>query len=325
MKTKLLLLSGALFASSTMLFSQFIPGQDQFIGGNPTGSNPTYNTDVIGNPSVFEIHGATVSYGNVADDIKENDTMTIRIFSEYFDNLLSDSKLLGTVMGDLFITTTPVLPDLSGNPATINDIVDNDAWTHVVDLTGAKGSAAASTTADLFELGASPDFKDSTEFGLSSASGIFREEQVVEYLTGGTDVGDATVEILDVTSAIIAESIGSGFSVGDLDNQFDFSTLSGSLTGSTNEMGETIGTNDKYLEITLTAIPDSLRPVVENGAIVSGQTLGFQWAMTCANDIAQWTIENDLTPVPEPATVALLTMLGLGYIVYRRRKHVVVA
>ncbi len=51
----------------------------------------------------------------------------------------------------------------------------------------------------------------------------------------------------------------------------------------------------------------------------SFETLGFHWAMTCGNDVMEfeWTNTN---PVPEPQTIALFGVLGMGgYLFIRRR------
>lgn len=317
MITKALSLGGALCLTASLLFSQAETlSPDRYVGGDPTSTNPAYQGDVIGESSIFEIHGARTILNDQGNADPLDDTMTIQIFSEYFDDILNNSSgLLNTRMGDLFISTNGLSTDLSGDPETSNDTLVFDGWTHVIDLTNLVGSGAENTVSSIYEidpdtasLAASNDLYTSDDL----TNGIYRGEQVVEYVSGGTEAGFASVSIKSVGSLLAATVAG-------LDDPQDLPPSTGF---DTNIEGETIDSSDKYLEIVLNTVPDSLKPQLslDGSSIISGETLGFQWAMTCANDITQWLVQNDLTPVPEPATIALVTMLGLGFIVYRRRR-----
>ena len=51
------------------------------------------------------------------------------------------------------------------------------------------------------------------------------------------------------------------------------------------------------------------------------ETLGFHWTMTCGNDVMEFEWTN-VTPIPEPQTVAIYGVLAMGACLYLRRKLV---
>ncbi|MEE4241061.1 MAG: PEP-CTERM sorting domain-containing protein [Desulfopila sp.] len=66
---------------------------DTYIGGNPTHSSYV-GADVIGDDALFDVSKMEVSFDSP-------NTMTVDIFSQYFDNI----GKFGTELGDLFIST----------------------------------------------------------------------------------------------------------------------------------------------------------------------------------------------------------------------------
>lgn len=71
---------------------------DNYIGANPTGSYPQWETaDVIGAESNFQIHGMDIGFTG-------QNLSTVKIHTEYVKPL-SDIGASGTKLGDLFIST----------------------------------------------------------------------------------------------------------------------------------------------------------------------------------------------------------------------------
>lgn len=86
---------------------------DNYWGGNPTHS--AYEQDVIGEDSVFNLTQGTVSYDALSN------TLNVQVHGNYFDDILrDDSDLLGTTMGDLFISTDGLSWETGGS-ATLDD------------------------------------------------------------------------------------------------------------------------------------------------------------------------------------------------------------
>lgn len=89
--TTLFLLAGALSAQAYTI-------DDNYIGANPSGSYPQWETaDVIGATGTFQVHGMDIGFSGY-------NLSTVKIYTEYVKPL-SDIGALGTKLGDLFIST----------------------------------------------------------------------------------------------------------------------------------------------------------------------------------------------------------------------------
>ena len=291
-------------SSSTNLISV---QPDQYIGGNDDGDFGTNytGTDLIGNAGVFEVHGTLTEF--ILDSQGVVDGLKISVFSEYFDNILSGSGLLGTNMGDILISDAGINNDLNGDPITEEDDLTGDSWDYVVNLPETTGTSVGN--ADVLGV-TNADLDDS----FVNTAGDFRDSQYVQL-----DQDSNSATSTGVTASWEIKTVGSLASDPQVQALDDPQDLAPSTGDDTNISGASIGSNDKYLEVVFT-LPADLQPTIGDVS-----TLGFQWAMTCANDVTQWEVTYDATPVPEPAAIAFLTMLGLGLIVYRRRKQATAA
>ena len=87
-----------LFILAGTLSAQAYTIDDNYIGANPSGSYPQWETaDVIGTPSIFQIHGMDIGFTG-------QNLSTVKIHTEYVKPL-SDIGASGTTLGDLFIST----------------------------------------------------------------------------------------------------------------------------------------------------------------------------------------------------------------------------
>lgn len=124
-----LLLIGVSSLLGTALSGQFF-APDEYIGAAPTHTSYV-GLDRIGEASVFEVIGYRTDQDTVAD------TLTISIKSTYFDNFRDNTNLLGTTMGDLFISTNGL--SWSTQAETLNDsfaIAGSTKWDYGVVLPG---------------------------------------------------------------------------------------------------------------------------------------------------------------------------------------------
>lgn len=179
MKTHTLVLLAITGSIATPAISQVV-FTDDYWGGVPTNAN--YNLDVIGESTVFDITGATLSLGA--------NSLTINIAANYFDNILNNSSsLLGTQMGDLFISTDG-LEWTTGGAATLNDYFgsgNETTWEYAVVLDPRKNNqglldvfkdgepnADNAISSEIFEV-----YED--QILLSAANGIYRANQEYAY------------------------------------------------------------------------------------------------------------------------------------------------
>lgn len=264
LKIALSLTAGTLIAS-TAAQAQFT-GTDEYWGGTPTSNKAKWQSDVIGNPiSDFDITSWSVDIGASGS----LPTMTVTIFSDYFRLIdLNSSKLLGTSMGDLFISTDGLAWDLGGAPTLSDTAFTGTSWEYAVALgtyTDAGDQISGTMGADVFAV------TDTNNIELSAANGIYRKHQEVRY---------------------------------DGSNQQALSTASWEL--------------DPAGSLAITLNPQFLGSGIED--------LGFHWTMSCGNDVLEFEIAfDDVTAVPEPSIIALLSVLSLGVIVYARRKRTAAA
>ena len=147
------------------------PG-DNYIGGDPTSSSYD-GADVIGANSVFDLTGGEISYNTATGSLE------VKILGNYFDNILSDTGLLGTEMGDLFISTDGLNWGGSGeNSDTTLDYVgsgNETSWEYDVQLGTYKQPGLSSGTVidgKMIDMSA-----DGVGVSLSNAGGIHRALQ----------------------------------------------------------------------------------------------------------------------------------------------------
>ncbi len=293
--------------------------QDYYIGGIP--SNGTYQgVDVIGDEK-FEVFGSstTVIRGAAVDG--SDDKIVIDIYSEYFNNIGE----LNTDVGDLFISSS-ALPN-NENPIgplfTENDIWEPDFWNYAVDFQtndaskGSSGDKLTNPDGSIYNIGNPGDFITVDDIILSDeiTNPFFRNDQAVlvdANSSTATDTGlTAAIDLLTVSSDSPLDAAGKAF----LEDGVDMNrTPEGS--DDTNTLGASIDSADTFLRVTLSDVPAGLLPKIGEASGL----LSFRWAMSCANDAIEWQVNNTLTPVPEPAAIALIGLLGLGLVAYRRRK-----
>jgi len=337
---KVTLISISALSALSMLSAQVVT-PDNYIGADP--NKDTWDGfDVIGNPSdsgslndhgelVFEIQGSKVTFdsGALADDASD-DQLVIEVFSEYFDGGVG---ALGTDYGDLFIANTSLVQNSLPGPHGLKtelDTVDNiSSWQHavVVREDGDPDQGKIRKIDDVGDLTTSTDILTSQQL----TSGIFRADQEVRSKDQNEVAGVlAGVEFVDDPTSILSASeiasLEQGTDLGGNGTEA-FNGIKDEDTNGFFSNGNTgtfqtasITSDDKFLRITLdgaTLQKLGLNPLIsENDA----GFLSFRWTMTCANDVIEWQVANELTPVPEPAAIALIGFLGIGFVLYRRRK-----
>jgi len=119
------------------LFGQFFFASDEYIGATPTSGKYT-GQDRIGNADVFEISGFRTTQDVLAD------SLTISIKSTYFDNFESGKGLLGTTLGDLFISSNGLSWDTQAD--TLADsfaIAGSTKWDYGIDLPDSFGDSGS--------------------------------------------------------------------------------------------------------------------------------------------------------------------------------------
>ena len=138
---------------------------DHYIGATPT--HDAYNgMDLIGSQNGFNISKMEVSF--------VNGMMTVDIYSTYFDNI----GLLGTSLGDLFISTDGYHPMVSSE---LDNYINGERWEYAFVLdehSGASSSGSVSAYAvdqSLIELSSAP------------AGYIYRQDQEVRYSAPNTE------------------------------------------------------------------------------------------------------------------------------------------
>jgi hypothetical protein len=267
-----------LLATSAVGVSAQAIFDDDYWGGVPTNNNATYQADVIGDADVFDLTGFNFVTG-------PDDALEIRIYGNYFDNIMSGQDLLSTDMGDLFISTdglgwdtggAATLDDYFDDPDDSNDPATTTIWEYAVVLspdsnaTGALANFANDTKPNAEEaISASVYNVDPDNIVLSSVgNGIYRANQEVSYDGSGQDA-------LDTASWYISD---------------DYSFLGITL----DDPASLFGNND---------------------------TIGFHWTMSCGNDVIEFEYANSFaTPVPEPSHIGALGIASiLGLIAVRRR------
>jgi len=175
-RIKLFSIIGALAILSPSGFGQLIiplgtPGDD-YIGGDPT--NSIYDgADVVGTNSVFDLTGGEFSYDTGTGSLE------VKILGNYFDNILSNTGLLGTEMGDLFISTDGLnWGGFGENTDTTQDYFgsgNETSWEYAVKLGTYEQPGLTSGTVMNGQMLQITD--PGTQIQQSSAGGIYRAKQ----------------------------------------------------------------------------------------------------------------------------------------------------
>ena len=258
MKKSILLIS-VVSCLGQALSGQFTFAPDLYIGAAPTNNNYV-GLDRIGDAGVFEISGFRT------DQDTDADTLTVSIKSTYFDNSQSGTSLLGTALGDLFISSTGLSWDTTAE--TLNDsfaIPGSTKWDFGIDLPETFSQA-----------------------GLASVYSITDDNILLS-----NDVLEPTNNIYRADQEVALTGLQPNQAVSTAEWSFSFDDP-----------------NEGVLSMTINNV---------SSLFGAGNTLGFHWTMTCANDVIEFE-HVILTPVPEPATLGLLGGFGLiGYLFIRRR------
>ena len=165
---------------------------DEYIGAAPNHSSYV-GKDLIGTVEMFEVQGFDVAFTGTTIPY-----MTLKIYSNYFDNIINYFK---TELGDLFISTDgydPVIP-------TEDDYFYNgEDWEYVIVLDNHLASPTSSSPglANIYEVDDGTRTVGDTGGVILSyvadTSYIYREGQEVQYTTGTSDdLGDAAWFISD--------------------------------------------------------------------------------------------------------------------------------
>jgi hypothetical protein len=211
MKNQIIYLLSVGFFLVQGLNGQFF-ASDEYIGADPT-HNGYDGEDRIGDANVFEISGWRT------DEDVNADTLTVSIQSTYFDNYQSGNNLLGTTLGDLFISTNGLSWN---NPAdTVNDsfaIPGSTKWDMAVDLPDSFSQAGS---AGLFAITDSNILL--AQDVLEPTNNIYRADQEVLLKDLGNSVATAQWSfnfddpqngILSVTFNNVSSLFGTGNDIG---------------------------------------------------------------------------------------------------------------
>jgi len=132
--------------------------QDTYIGGTPT--DPSYNEqDVIGVPKYFDVSKMEVSF-------LANNTLCVDIYSQYFNNI----GQYNTQLGDLFLSTDGYRGE-------------GEQWEYALKLDSYLPKNTTTGNISLYKIIAE-------NIVYSSASGIYREGQEVQYNPTGESALD---------------------------------------------------------------------------------------------------------------------------------------
>lgn len=183
---KLSLILCTIFMFSSLGFGQLIfSGDDDYIGGVTPGTGTWHDADNISSPlSSFELTGWAVNV--------DGSSLTVKIFAEnYFDNIISGSNLLGTSLGDLFISKNPLA--WSTTEESKLDFFESSnsytPWDYGVKLGTYVGSGLETPqTGALFQIDNSVTAVNQIELSDDHTTGTYRKEQEVRIGDGATAV-----------------------------------------------------------------------------------------------------------------------------------------
>jgi hypothetical protein len=201
------LLAACLLLASHAGFSQFV--DDVYWGGTPTSNANQYKADVIGETSVFGLTSSQVTYNSGTD------SLLVEIRGNYFDDILYNrtNKLLGTSMGDLFISTNGLAWN-SPFADTLGDYYGSGietAWDYAVRLgtydnsTGQLNPFKAGDNAnDPMSATIHAITNPATQIELShiNINGIYRSNQEVRIQNQGASIGGASWYFSDDASLL---------------------------------------------------------------------------------------------------------------------------
>lgn len=214
---KCCLLAGGIFALGQVGFGQYV-SQDNYWGGVPNSDAAKYQSDVIGANDVFDLTQAEV--------IMNNGDLTLNIYGNYFDNIMSGEGLYGTTMGDLFLSVDG-LDWTNGGAATLDDyFMSPDSyttWEYAVKLGKYDNEGDDLGTEQVATIHAITE--DDIVLSNPGDGVYFREFQEFQVDTDSNPVGlatwyideagaEANDDFLSITIAGFEDLFGSAFDVG---------------------------------------------------------------------------------------------------------------
>jgi hypothetical protein len=229
-----------LLLSSQLIFSYTIT--DNYWGADAHGRG-----DVIGDPALFDVSRMDVNFNN--------GTLTVDIYSRYFDNI----GAYGTQLGDLFISNNGWNP-YGTAPYPLDNASNGEKWEYALVLNDHLG---ASGSLNLYAIGSG-----TIVMSYGPLYSIYRNGQEVQFNPTGSSLATVTWAI--------------------------------------NGLG-TSSDQDDYLGM-----------IINYNNWGGGNTFGFHWAATCANDVIEGAAPDP--PVPEPATMLLVGSGLIGLAGFARRK-----
>ncbi len=246
-----------------------------------------------GGGSIYTSNGSeAVAYQN---DVIGADEVFNLTGAEVIHNVQADSLeviIYGNYFDDLLLGQNLETTQLGDLFISTNGLVDNDT--------------GADTLSDYFKSTETKEV-DYTTWDYGVQLGTYLNEDTA--LSGQKKKGGNVHEITDADSQIGLSWLAKDWSVyrgqQEVDLNFAYNAEQQDASWYFDDRGQ-VG----FLSITINDFT-SLFGTFEN--------LGFHWAMTCGNDVLEfeWTNTN---PVPEPQTIALFGVLGMGgYLLIRRR------
>jgi hypothetical protein len=171
---------------------------DNYIGANPTGFYPQWETaDVIGSCSTFQVYGMDIG-------LTGNQLKTVKIYTEYVKPL-SDIGTYGTQLGDLFISTN----GYTSGDSTSDTWLTGEKWEYALVFDNHDpNSYAGNISLYKVEYGANGNILLTNDFKEPNWA-VYREQQETRIDTAVTDafLGSIGTWTIDSTNGIITFNI----------------------------------------------------------------------------------------------------------------------